>query len=72
VTGLKPGQYRLRVDGEAATGPVSQEEVMKRSEKEHRAATANPVPPDAAGNDVVIDVSAGDQTRDVPLKSKGK
>jgi hypothetical protein len=69
VRGLKPGKYNLHVEGEPESGPVSQEEVMRRSEAEHRAATANPVPPGAVGNGRDVEVTGGPQTHDVALTS---
>ena len=73
VTGVKPGRYKLHVDGEIeSAGPVSQEEVMKRTEKEHKAVTQNPVPPGAAGNDAVVEVTGSTQTHDVKLTSPAK
>jgi hypothetical protein len=60
------------VDGEAATGPTRQEDVMKRSEKDHAEATKNPVPPGAVGNGQSLTVTGGSQTHDVKLTSPGK
>jgi hypothetical protein len=73
VSSLKPGRYRLHVEGEAVGyGGRSQEEWMKLSDKEQKALTENPLPDDAEGNDVMVEVKGGNQTQDVTLKSKKK
>jgi hypothetical protein len=70
VSGLRPGKYHVHIAGQT-TAPVimpnSPDAQRTLSQKEIEA-MMDPLPPNATGNDQVIEVKAGSQTHDFQLE----
>jgi len=68
---LTVGRKRVEIRGPISSGPVPQttEELMQASASAGSAGPLKTIPIEAGGNNVIVEIIQGEQTRDFPLTS---